>query len=469
MSIRNYSGVIRSTDRIARDASRANSWLRRAQRRGRCPWWREKRARSNHRRPRRALAGTHRRAPTPRRGTIPTGLAGTMPKAEQIAIKPRVLQWAREAAGVPIEDVARRLNVSEEAVVRWEREGAAVGLTQLRHLSALYRRPMAVLLRSDPPESSDFPPDFRTIGGREPRTSRPVLAALKRARRVQRAMGNLPSEFLMPTAIGVAELTNPAEEVGAKERLRLGVSAAVQLDFPSANAAFNAWRGRLQAQGVIVLVERMPRDDCRGFALWEDGLPPTIVVCNDEGDEAKSFTALHEYGHILLRSSAACLELDSPGSSLGSAERWCNRFAGAVLASREAMTMALAQLHLPDYVTQLPQVTAIARRLRVSRHVVALRLEELGMAPKGLYGALLPHLANDGGKAPVADDAEIRLSSAQRAASELGFLPTLAVLSAVTAGEAGPTDAAELLGIPAGKLAALGTEVERLKSNYAGN
>ena len=392
-----------------------------------------------------------------------------MPKAEQIAITPRVLQWAREAAGVPIEEVARRLNVPQDEVAVWEREGAAVGLTQLRSLAALYRRPMAVLLRSDPPESSDFPPDFRTIGGREPRTSRPVLTALKRARRVQRAMGNLPSGFLMPTVIGVGELSSSPEELGAKERLRLGVSAAVQLGFPSANAAFNAWRGRLQAQGVIVLVERMPRDDCRGFALWEDGLLPTIVVCNDEGDEAKSFTALHEYGHILLRSSAACLELESPGSrGPGSTERWCNRFAGAVLASREAIAMALAQLHLPEYVTQLTQVTDIARRLRTSRHVVALRLEELGMAPKGLYGALLPLLASDGGKAPVADDAEIRLSSARKAASELGFLPTLAVLSAVAAGEAGPADAAELLRIPANKLAALQSEVERLKSNYAG-
>lgn len=392
-----------------------------------------------------------------------------MTTKDEIKVEPRVLQWARETAGVPIEDVARRLKVPEAAVAVWEREGAEIGLTQLRNLAAIYRRPLAVLLRAEPPEASSFPTDFRTIGGREPKKTGAVLAALKRARRIQRAMSNLPSNYFPPPNVGAAELTSSTEDAGTSERLRLGVTTRVQLGFPSANAAFNAWRGRLQAHGVLVLVERMPRDDCRGFALWDDRLPPTIVVCNDEADEAKTFTALHEYGHLLLRSSAACLEIESANNSLGSTERWCNRFAGAALTSHEVIRAAMTQLHLPGHVTKLNEVTALARRLRISRHVVALRLEDLGLAPRGLYRTLLPHFASDGNRTPPDLDEDIRLTSARRAASELGFLPALAVLSAVAAGEAGPADAAGLLRIPASKLTSLHTEVERLESNYAGN
>ena len=51
-------------DRTARDASRGRSWLKRAERLGRCPWWREKRARSNHRRSRRAR-GNPQTCPSP--------------------------------------------------------------------------------------------------------------------------------------------------------------------------------------------------------------------------------------------------------------------------------------------------------------------------------------------------------------------------------------------------------------------
>ena len=58
------------------EGSRARSWLKRAERRGRCPWWRENRARSNHRRPWRALAGTHRRARRPRHRNLPLPLLG---------------------------------------------------------------------------------------------------------------------------------------------------------------------------------------------------------------------------------------------------------------------------------------------------------------------------------------------------------------------------------------------------------
>lgn len=53
-------------DRIARAASRARSWMKRAERRGRCPRWPGKRGRSNHRPPRRAQSSTRRRARRPR-------------------------------------------------------------------------------------------------------------------------------------------------------------------------------------------------------------------------------------------------------------------------------------------------------------------------------------------------------------------------------------------------------------------
>ncbi len=391
-----------------------------------------------------------------------------MNTSDEITVTPAVLRWARESAGVSIEDAALRLKVASSTVALWESEESSFGLGRLRALSALYHRPLAALLKKEPPRELEFPTDFRTVGGQPPSMSPGVLSALKRARRVQSAMGGMPKGVFPPLRIGETDPSVRPEIVGATERARLGITADMQLQFANANASFNTWRGRLQAHGVIVLVERMKREDCRGFALWEDKLPPTIVVCNDEIDEAKTFTALHEYGHILLRSSAACLEAEGPGSRLGSTERWCNEFAGATLASEEAVVAALAQLNLTAPVTGLSSVTKVARRLKISRHVVALRLEKLGLAHDGFYGSLLAELASDGGRPPAPEEDEIRIPSTRRVTSELGYLPTLAVLSAVATGVAGPVDAAALLGVPATMLDALRDEGRRLQTTYAG-
>jgi len=55
--------------------------------------------------------------------------------SQEISVESSVLKWARETIGKTIEDVARRLDLSENVVEKWENGEKRPTLKQLRELS----------------------------------------------------------------------------------------------------------------------------------------------------------------------------------------------------------------------------------------------------------------------------------------------------------------------------------------------
>ena len=81
-------------------------------------------------------------------------------------VNPRVLSWARERAGLSIEDVAAKLKKDPSLVEAWERgdEGQSPTYVQLEKLSyELYNRPVAVFFFPNPPEEPEAKGEFRLI------------------------------------------------------------------------------------------------------------------------------------------------------------------------------------------------------------------------------------------------------------------------------------------------------------------
>ncbi len=388
-----------------------------------------------------------------------------MPVAEPIQVNPEVLQWARVSSGLDIEEAAARAQVRPDILRAWESGQSLPSLTPLRKLATAYRRPLAGLLLATPPAAAEFPKDFRTVGGRPARMTRGVLQVLRRTRRIQRFVSEVTPEEPVGPLVGATTSDNP-DTVGARERERLGITIASQLTWRSDNEAFNHWRGRVQRLGILTLSEPLPRSDCRGFALQGEALQPTIVVSSEDNDRAKSFTLVHEYGHLLLGTDAACLQEES-ASADGRVEWWCNRVAASILAPVEALERAagMPKDEMARRIVDLALVTMLAAKLHVSRDVVAIRLEEAGVARRGFYSELRPQLERDFMK-PRTEAAEVRIKGEQRWLHELGYAAVQRALQAWRSGNAGASEVAETLRVKADRLDSLARLADASANTY---
>jgi Zn-dependent peptidase ImmA (M78 family) len=186
--------------------------------------------------------------------------------------------------------------------------------------------------------------------------------------------------------------------------------------------------------GVLVVVEDFPREEARGFSLWHPDLIPMVVVSANEAPAAQIFTLFHEFVHILLRSDAICLKQEAP-TFLGRTEAWCNKVAAAILIPDNDLRALLEHEGTVTTTKEWPigDLHRIASRFKVSRHVAAIRLEEMGFAPRGYYAGIKRLLESDDYKTvrprPVSELGDKpRRNVPKERLSEVGFVATNAIL-----------------------------------------
>ena len=90
-------------------------------------------------------------------------------------IKPTLLVWARESAGLSISEAAKKAALKAERLEEWELGKGRPTVPQLRKLGEVYKRPLAVFFLSDPPKGFDPQREFRRLPGVTPENESPEL------------------------------------------------------------------------------------------------------------------------------------------------------------------------------------------------------------------------------------------------------------------------------------------------------
>lgn len=388
-----------------------------------------------------------------------------MPRQTNIVpVNPEVLVWARQSIGLTREQAAELLKVPLETLQSWEDGREGFGITQLRRIATVYKRPVGALLLPTAPAIPHVPEDFRTVEGVGPSFSVETMVAVRDAQRIQAIVNELlkadPTLFPQADLPHADPLRDSAQETGLLERTRFAVAIASQLAWPSANYAYNAWRARIQMAGILTLAKPMPRQDCRGFSLYEPDAVPVIVVNSREADQAKIFTLFHEYAHLAIRREGICLERDQVNI-----ESWCNRFSSSFLVPYDALRAAAQQ-----YVTSTDEVADIARRFKVSRHVVAIRLSELRLAAGDMYDRIKQEddERQDWEKPELVEEGEEFAGRPQEAVrlSEVGFAFAKIIISALGSGLISPAAASDFLDIRPEKFGPLADKVGSIANRY---
>jgi Zn-dependent peptidase ImmA (M78 family) len=219
------------------------------------------------------------------------------------------------------------------------------------------------------------------------------------------------------------------------------------LQWQSAGEAFRFWRSYLEEQNVLVFQLSLGKKGIRGFSAW-DKLAPVVAVNTAYHPTARVYTLFHELAHLHLRQDSACFSFFDSDSD-PKVERWCEAFAAGYLLPRIAVEDAASRLYGigksspaddPDLVRRM------ANRFNVSARALTIRLQQLQMAPAGLYERLVEELdsidwnvAGGGGGGGM--------TSPEKRVSQLGTAAPLALVSAYDGGSITARDLSSYLNL----------------------
>ena len=74
-----------------------------------------------------------------------------MAKSAPALVKPELLTWARESAGLSLNLAADLAKIDSATLEDWESGHDLPSISELRKLGAIYKRPIAVFFLAEPP------------------------------------------------------------------------------------------------------------------------------------------------------------------------------------------------------------------------------------------------------------------------------------------------------------------------------
>jgi Zn-dependent peptidase ImmA (M78 family) len=357
-----------------------------------------------------------------------------------------------------VEEAAERTGQPVQVVRDWEAGSAHPTYAQLERLADEYGVSLNVLLLPEPPAGPRPPPDFRapSPGIREP-ISRATRRELRRARYLQELLAEV-------RALPLPSLPAPREgaDAAAIARQALGVTVDRQLAWHDEREAIRGWRAALNGLGVLVLQYSLPVDELLGLSLTATGDgPPVILINQSDYPNSRTFTLLHELGHLVLEHEGGICDpwRSGPGLPSSSVEARCNRFAGAVLVPSDHLAAQPEAVLISDEADDaevIRRLGTLGRRYRVSAQVVWYRVHDLGLVTDNRFRVLWPQLRPpQKAKTPQTEEEGHGIARWQRAGWSYGPQVLGGLLEALDRGAVSATTLMRALNLGTGDLARL--------------
>jgi Zn-dependent peptidase ImmA (M78 family) len=323
-----------------------------------------------------------------------------------MALNPHILTWARDTAGLSLDEAAHALGFKDardrtaaERLQAMEDGKEEPSRSVLLNMARAYHRSLLVFYLSEPPRTGDRGQDFRRAPGVKPPEYDPTLDALIRDIRGRQGIVKDLLEQVEPRRVDyVASVTMdvPAAELARRMTDRLGFLLTEFRQQATVQAAFNYLREKVEASGAFVLLlgnlgsyhTNIPSGVFRGYAI-ADPVAPFIVVNDQDAPVAWAFTMLHELTHLWL--GATGVSGDSTDTQL---ESYCNSVAGEMLLPESEMS-ELRFLHNALLPETIEAVARFASRRKISRAMVAYKLLRTNVITRARWRELDKHYADE--------------------------------------------------------------------------
>jgi len=377
-------------------------------------------------------------------------------------VNPDILTWARETAGLSLENAAREIKLHAaggltggQRLQAFEDGQDEPSRVLLHRMAQRYRRPLIVFYLKERPLRGERGEDFRRAPDAPPPDYDPRLDALIRDVRARHdlAASLLEDEEARPLPfIGSHNMREGADAIARNIQSTIDFDLAEFRRPSKVEGAFAYLRGRLESRGIFVLLlgnlgsfhTNISSTTFRGYSI-ADPLAPFIVINDNDARAAWSFTALHEAAHLWLGQTGI-----SGAGHQTRVERFCNDVAGQLLLPREEVA-ALSDLARRPFDEVLAEISTFAAERNISRRMVAYQLVRAEFINNSVYERLCDRFRQDWLRSKEKDADKPRENNAVSyyTVKRHRIGPALLGLAqrAIDAGTLTPTRAAKLLGV----------------------
>jgi len=309
------------------------------------------------------------------------GLDAPKPKrrmSPRVPVKPAVLRWARERAGLD-EAAEAELRARFKKLSDWEAGVEEPTLKQLEAFAKAVHIGSGYLFLDEPPEERVPIDDLRTVGNKAIRHPSPELMdtiyACQRRQSWYREYA-LANEEPECDFVGSASIQDSPEEVAGEMRAKLGFDMETRSECSTWEEAAQLLTREAEEAGILVMgsgivgsntKRTLKIDEFRGFAL-ADSRAPLIFINRNDAKAAQIFTMTHELAHLWLGEST----LSDMGIKLEFSHKpvevWCNQVAAEFLVPLEDLKAKLpVEKDLDKALVKLPRVYKVSKLVILRR------------------------------------------------------------------------------------------------------
>ena len=304
--------------------------------------------------------------------------------SEQIPVTPKLIKWARERAGMSVQEAAQTFKKIEQ----WEAGEVFPTYTQLEQLADKFKVPIAVFFFPEPPDVPPIRESFRTLPAATfAQIPSRVQYLLRKAKALQLNLFELYQGRNPARRLITRDLTFPVgvnvDVMARQVRDYLGVSLDDQTSWDTDDEALKRWRRTLFDVGIFVFKDAFRAPEYSGFCLYDDVFP-IIYANNSVAKTRQIFTLVHELGHLLFHTSGIDKLRDDYIPDLPVQSRrievLCNRFAAQFLVPEASFATTFRGLPATE-----ATAATLASHFHVSREVIFRKLLDRGLISEDIY------------------------------------------------------------------------------------
>lgn len=283
-----------------------------------------------------------------------------------------IIKWAIKTSGWEIDELLKKLEISKNIYEKWVKGLDKPTLKQLELISWKTKRPLAIFFLDKIPQEKPFPRDFRLNPKQEGKFDKKTIFAIRKARKLQSILKDFGENNFGETIKELkVNVNNHPQKIALNLRKKFGITEEFQRKTKDSWKFFRFLREKLGEEKVFNFQLSMLLEDARGFAL-SDELPRVIVVNSGDIIEARIFTLVHEFGHILLGDTEISIPLFV---NTNKHEKWCNEFASAFLLPPE-MAKRIFEENDKDLIG-IDTLKKLSRKYKVSKSMLLYNMVKL--------------------------------------------------------------------------------------------
>lgn len=311
-------------------------------------------------------------------------------------VNPLMLRRMRERLGFSpseVEKLSKKCKfyapIEAKELEKWEQGVAEPDLEHLETLAEIYVCPVGYFFLKEPPKE-DLPLSTRGIATEKKDKLSP---STKQTLRKFVELAKWTVYLVKETGLDWTVKIQPTEcsdvrVLVNREKERLGFSPEIREKWNLPEDAFMWWRRTIENMGVFCFELKLDVGDIRGASMWVEKIPFILVNHQDvEAATGRTFTLLHEYAHLITSTEGLICDFRGVRSKKENPEPFANQFAARMLLTHEELKRRLQKMGKYFYKETWSDklLDEIREPFFVSRDVIAIMLQEMGLAPDNFY------------------------------------------------------------------------------------